>query len=416
MPALLDRLRSQYVTAQDRYRSIEALVAEADRDPTDVEQGELDSLRATMTTLQPRIVEAVELERSLSVGTEALASVPAVPASGGRPPARRDSVPAPADTFRSWGDFASAQARGEVPAEQRDAINTAALDFMIEHARAFVDVTTADVPGIVPPIWIRTIADTISAAQPFITAFSQLPLPDVGMTLTYPKIATRPLVGKQTTEKTEVPSRKTTITSATSNVVTYGGGEDVSVQVLQRTDPAYLGLMLELYAEAMAIVCNTDAINFALGAFGATIGIGSDPTGWNAALANVVAGILTTSRLMPDTFVMGTDMWAAFAGATDPDGRPLFPNASPMNPLGQTSLDSTAGNVRGMTFVVDPMMPPDTGIIGARSAMTSLLGSVQTLSGDNVAKLGRDYAVFRFAAFIARRPDAAAVVSITTGP
>lgn len=295
----------------------------------------------------------------------------------------------------------------------RERIDGGALSYMVEHARALVDVTTADVPGIVPPIWIRTLADTISAAQPFVQAFSQLPLPDTGMTLTYPKLVTRPLVGKQTAEKTEVPSRKTTITSATANVVTYGGGEDVSVQVLQRTDPSYLGLMLELYAEAMAIVTNTDAINGALAAFGASIGIGTDASTWNEALATVVADLLTASRIMPDTFVMGTDMWAAFAGASDPDGRPLFPNASPMNPLGRTSLDSTTGDVRGMTFVVDPMMPADTGIIGARAAFTSMLGPVQTLSADNVAKLGRDYAVFRFAAFIQRRPDAAAVVSLT---
>lgn len=414
MPALLDRMRDQYTAAQDRYRALEALVAEADRDPTDVERAELDSLRSTMTTLQPRIVESVELERSLSAGSEALASVP----TGALPTARRDRPPAtpaanPAERFRSWGDYARAVAKGEVDEADRSAVEQLATDYGIDRARALVDVTTADVPGLLPPTWIRTIADTISAAQPFVTAFSQLPLPDTGMTLTYPKIATRPLVGKQTAEKTEVPSRKTTITSATSNVVTYGGGEDVSVQVLQRTDPSYLGLMLELYAEAMAITVNTDGINFALGAFGTTIGIGTDPATWNENLATVIAGILTASRLMPDTFVMGTDMWAAFAGATDPDGRPLFPNASPMNPLGQSSFDSTGGNVRGMSFVVDPMMPADTGIIGARTAMTSLLGPVQTLSADNVAKLGRDYAVFRFAAFIARRPDAAAVVSLT---
>lgn len=414
MPALLDRLRTQYQASADRYRALEALVAEADRDPTEVEQGELDSLRATMTGLQPRITEAVELERSLNTGMEALASVPAgaTPATSPRPPAPHRATN-PAERFRSWGEFAAGVARGDVPTDERNAIQDAALAFMVEHSRAFVDVTTADVAGIVPPIWIRTIADTISAAQPFVQAFSQMPLPDSGMTLTYPQITTRPLVGKQTTEKTEVPSRKTTITSATSPVSTYGGGEDVSVQVLQRTDPAYLGLMLELYAEAMAIVTNTDAINFALGGFGTSIGIGTDPAGWNAALADVIGDLLTASRIMPDTFVMGTDMWSAFAGASDPDGRPLFPNTSPMNPLGRSSFDSTAGDVRGMSFVVDPMMPPDTGIVGNRSAFTSLLGAVQTLSADNVSKLGRDYAVFRFVAFLIRRPDAAAVVSLT---
>lgn len=413
MPALLDRLRTQYTSAQERYRALESLISDADRDPTEVERGELEALRSTMTDLQPRITESVELERSLTAGMEALATVPA-----GAPPARRDA-PAPrrqdvpAERFRSLGDFASAVARGEVDTEQREAVQDQVLNYQMEHARALVDVTTADVPGIVPPIWIRTFADTISAAQPFIQAFSQLPLPDSGMTLTYPQIVTRPLVGRQVGgEKTEIPSRKTTITSATAGVVTYGGGEDVSVQVLQRTDPSYLGLMLDLYAEAMALVTNSDAIGQAVTAFGPAVDIGTVATAWNANLADVVADLLTASRLMPDTFVMGTDVWKAFAGAADTEGRPLFPNASPMNPLGRTSLDSTTGDVRGMTFVVDPSMDANSGIIANRSAFTSLLGAVQTLSADNVAKLGRDYAIFRFAAFITRRPDAGQLITV----
>lgn len=412
MPALLDRLRSQYTAAQDRYRALETLIADADRDPTDVERGELDALRSQMTDLQPRITESVDLERSLTVGLEALASVPSGAPPARREPAQRQPVPQAAERFRSWGEYAAAVARGEVEAEQREAVDDASLTYMIEHARAFVDVTTADVPGIVPPVWIRTIADTISASQPFIQAFSQLPLPDVGMTLTYPRITTRPLVGKQTTQKTEVSSRKTTISSNTANVATYGGGEDVSVQVLQRTDPSYLGLMLELYAEAMAIVTDTDAIAAALAAFGAPVAIGTVGSGFNAKVAQVISGLLTASRLMPDVFVMGTDMWGAFAGAADADGRPLFPSSSPMNPIGQTSYTSTAGDMRGLTFVVDPNMTSTLGVIGNRVAFTSLLGAVQTLSVDNASRLGRDYAVFRFASFIIRRPDAAKVVSL----
>jgi HK97 family phage major capsid protein len=415
MPALLDRLRSQYTAAQDRYRALEALIAESDRDPSEVEQGELDALRATMTQLQPRITESVELERSLNVGMEALATVPAgVPARRDAQPARRPDQPA--ERFRSWGEYAHEVAMGNVDADVRAAVDELSIGYMVEHARAFIDMTTADAPGLIPPVWIRTIADTVSAAQPFVEAFSQLPLPDVGMTVTYPTITARPLVGKQTTEKTDVPSRKSAITDATASVVTYGGGEDVSVQLIQRSDPSYLGLMLELYAEAMAILTDTEAINGALGAFGTSIDITADATTWNGALADVIADLLAASRLMPNVFVMGTQMWGDFAGATDADGRPLFPNTAPMNPLGQSSFDSTSGNVRGMAFVVDPNMPTNTGIIGNRVAFTSLLGAVQTLSADNVSKLGRDYAVFRFATHLIRRPDAAAVVTVPLAP
>jgi hypothetical protein len=426
MPAMLDRLNRQMTEAQDRYRSLETLIADEDRDPTDVEQGEMNALRSRMTELQPRILETVELERRLNDSASALASVPAatVPASASvRPSHGRTPVSGPLDVYRSFGEMAMAAAGGNpqfnvgaLDINERGALYEAQNRYLIEHARAFVDVTTGDVPGLVPPIWIRDLADTISAAQPTVTAFSQLALPDVGMTLNYPSITTRPLVGKQTVEKTEVPSRKTAIATNTAPVQTFGGGEDVSVQVLQRTDPPYLSLMLDLYAEAMAIAVNTEFINFILGVLPPSTDIGSVASAWNGALADIIAGILATSRLMPDVFVMGTQMWSDFAGASDPDGRPLFPNASPMNPLGQSSFDSTTGNVRGMTFVVDPMLAPNTGFIGNRNALSSLLGAVQTLSADNVSKLGRDYAVFRFAAFIARRPDAAAVVTVPLAP
>lgn len=413
MPAVLERLRTEYTTAQDRYRAIESLLEGEDRDPNETEQGELNSLTERMRSLQPRIAEASEMERMLNAGAEAFAGVPAASPSVQRGRGGDQRTRNPMEAFRSWGEYARAVANGEVTREDREQVETRALEFMVEHARALVDITTADVGGIVPPVWLRTIADTIDASQPFVTAFSQLPLPDVGMTLTYPSIATRPLVGKQNAEKTEVPSRKTSIIPNTVGVSTYGGGEDVSVQVLQRTDPSYLGLMLELYAEAMALVVDTDAINAALAAITApAVDLGT-PATFATQLAAAAVDVLNASRLMPDTLVVGTDVWGAFAGAVDADGRPLFPDVAPSNPVGRTDLSSTNGAARGLSLVVDPNMPDGTGVLGNRVAFTSLLGAVQTLSADNVAKLGRDYAVFRFAAFAIRRPDAMVKITYT---
>lgn len=412
MPALLDRMNRQMAEAQERYRSLETLITGEDRDPSDVERGEMDHLRARMEELQPQIIQSVELERRLNASTEAVATLP--PSTALLPRRERPSAPSasPFDAFRSWGDLARAMASNALSGDERENLYDVQARYLVEHSRALVDVTTADVPGLVPPIWLRDIADTISAAQPFVNAFSQMPLPDVGMTLSYPSITARPLVGKQVGEKTDIPSRKTTIGPNTANVSTYGGGEDVSVQVLQRTDPSYLSLMLELYAEAMAFVVDTDAIAAANTAITQTteLGAAADFTQQLAAAASMV---LKASRLMPDTMVVSVEMWEAFAGAADATGRPLFPNTGPSNPVGQSSIDSVAGNARGMTFVIDPNMAPNTGIMGARQAFTSMLGPVQTLSADNVSKLGRDYAVFRFATFLTRRPDA--MVKLTVG-
>jgi HK97 family phage major capsid protein len=412
---MLERLRAQFTTSTDRYRALEDLIANEDRDPTEIEQGELDSLGESLRSLQPRIEEATQLERSLSAGSTALATMPSnpVPSSRTRTPQR---IERPEERFRSFGDYASALLQsGAVPNDDFEAIQEAMFRYELaanEHRRAFVDVTTADVPGIVPPVWITTIADTILTSRPFVEAFSTLPLPDTGMTLNYPKVATRPLVGKQTTEKTDIASRKTTITQASSVVSTYGGGEDVSIQVLQRTDPAYLGLMLQLYAEQMAIAMDTDAIAAAETAVTTTAVTlsAAAPAAWNQLLATAIGSMIQASRLMPDTFVMGTSLWAAFAGAADATGRPLFPNVNGFNPVGTLSFTDTNGNVRGLTIAVDPQMTAAHGMIGNRVAFTAFVGGFQTLSVDNPTKLGRDYAVFEFAAFAQRRPDAAVKV------
>lgn len=412
MPAMLDRLRADFTASTDRYRALEELIAADDRDPTEVEQGELDALGERLRTMQPRIIEATDLERTLAAGSTAIASLPAtsVPSSRQRTPARTER---PEDRFRSFGEYALALVTpGAISPEDFMAIQGRMLSYELheqDRYRAFVDVTTADVPGLVPPAWITSIAETILTNRPFVEAFSTLPLPDTGMVVNYPKITARPLVGKQTGEKTDIASRKTTIAQGTTPVSTYGGGEDVSIQVLQRTDPAYLGLMLQLYAEQMAIVMDTDAVTAAETAITTTAITlsAAAPAAWNSLLATAIGAMMQASRLMPDVFVMGTSLWAAFAGAADTTGRPLFPNVNGFNPVGTLNFTDQNGNVRGLTIAVDPQMAATHGIIGNRSAFTSFVGGYQTMSVDNPMKLGRDYAVFEFAAFAARRPDAA---------
>lgn len=413
MPGVLDQLRSTYTTTQERYRSLEALVTADGHDITELEQTELDSMAESLRSMQPRIENAVELERSLAAGTSAFNNVPiTVPAhQGGGGGGRRQ--PNPMERFRSWGDYAHALAvPGEVPPEIWQPMQELMLASELRQPdvfRAVVDVLTTDVPGLVPPAYITSIAETINASRPFIDVFSSLPLPDTGMVLNYPQITQRPLVGKQTTQKTDVASRKTTVSQATASVVTYGGGEDVSVQVLQRTDPSYLTLMLQLYAEQMAIVMDTDIITQAEAAITTSVITlsAAAPAAWNKLLADAIAAMFQASRMFPDTFIMGSALWGAFAGASDTTGRPLFPNVNAMNPVGQMSFTDPTGNVRGLTVAVDANMTASHGVLGNSLAFTTFVGGYQTMNVNNPTKLGIDYAVFEFAAFAARRPDAA---------
>ncbi len=45
MPAMLDRLRTDFTQSTDRYRALEDLITGEDREPTEVEQGELEDLQ-----------------------------------------------------------------------------------------------------------------------------------------------------------------------------------------------------------------------------------------------------------------------------------------------------------------------------------------------------------------------------------
>jgi hypothetical protein len=270
-------------------------------------------------------------------------------------------------------------------------------------------VKNSEVPGLLPPQWVTDFAEVIRTARPFISAFDARPLPNTGMTVNYPSIGAKPMVGKMLGEKLEVPSRKTTVATNVANVETFGGGEDISIQVIQRTEPSYLTLVLELYAEQMATAMDTEAISIALAAIVAPneLTIDSDtPASWVATLADGAAKVLAANAI-PDTFVAGMDIWKAFASAVDSDGRPLFPHLAPSNPVGSISLSNpNSAEVRGLSLVFDPNMPPTKGIMGWSRAFVSFVGPLQTMSADNPAQLGRDYAVFQMGAFAVRRPDA----------
>ena len=406
---LLDRLREQFNATQEQVRAITDEIAESGEAPSEEQAANLTALDAELEALTPRIAQAASMAQRMSGAAELLTGVPA-----DLDARLRSTHRAPiAEQWSSFGEFARARANSEVNADVLEAIERAFNQR--EHSRAFVDVTTADVPGLLPPQWLTDIVQFIGSARPFITAFDTRPLPESGMTVNYPNITQRPQVGKQTTEKTDIASRKTTVANGVSSVETYGGGEDVSVQVLQRTEPAYLDLMLELYAEQMAMAMDTAAIASVAAVVPAgnklTLSLAA-PTGINQKLVDGAAKVFGANA-QPNVLVAGLDVWKYFAGAVDTSGRPLFPNISPSNPVGTTDLSSTTGDARGLGFFVDPNMTATKAYMGASRAFTTLLGGIQTLSADNPSKLGRDYAVFEFTAFAPRRPDA--IVEYTLG-
>jgi len=414
---LLETLRGQFTETTDQIRAIEAEVAEnPDGLPTDEQAASLESLNEALERVGPQIEHARARADRMNAGAELLAGVPNVDSAlqGVR------AVSHELHEFQTWGDYARALAAGQVAVPTIDALDRITREYeqqqrgRIDGRRALVDQTTANLGGILPPTWLKDIVDFIGTARPLISAFSSRPLPPSGMTVNFPQVTVRPLTGKQTAEKGATASRATTIVAGSAPVSTYGGGEDVSVQAIQRTDPSYLAIVNELYAEQMAINMDTDACALVIG--GATGPAGA----LSAALKGAdIAGVLAAAgkaalaaHATLDTWVMGLDVWAYVVGAADTTGRPLFPNVGPANPVGDSMVTSATGNARGLTFVADPNMAATKSVAGDSRAFTSLLGGVQTLRADNPAQLGVDFAVYEFAAFALRRPSALTVITL----
>ena len=176
--------------------------------------------------------------------------------------------------------------------------------------------------------------------------------------------------------------------------------------------------MGELYLEAMAVATDNLAWQVYASAVPAAHkrSLGTAASGWNAALFDLAGDILVAHRALPNRLVISSDIWAVWGGAADTEGRPLFTVTAPANPVGRVSLTSTDGEVRELSFVVDPNLPADRGALFDANAFRAALGPVQTLTADVPAKLGRDYAVFRFGAFLPVDASGLGMFSLGSAP
>lgn len=409
---------SAFEKAQDRARDlveqIRSLTEDADGNPVDLDEAGTEALAGLHTDLESTNA-LMERYRSIqeSVRTAQQTIAGATPVDMSLPRAAQRSE---VSRTRDFADFAAKAAKGELARDEIDFVGRAiAVGARTpDRSRALVDQTTANLPGILPPSWLTDIINFVGQARPFVTAFDQRPLPDTGLTIQYPTVTTKPQVAVQAAQKTDVASRATVVANNSANISTWAGGEDIAVQVLERTSPEYLSLVMELYAEEMAIACDTAAITAATaaitGANEITVTVGTDVI--NESLVAAAKVIMGARLGMPDTLVLGLDAWEAFAGATDQDGRPLFPDMGFQNPVGSASIASSSGSARGLNWVYDPNMPATKAILGVSRAFTSFFGPLRTITADVPSKLGYDAAVYQMGAFAVRRPDALVELTI----
>lgn len=171
-------------------------------------------------------VQAAEAEPEV-VMTAAAQTVPSSPAK----PVRRSDL-------RGVSELLAAMTQPGAPHQEL----TAALE----------DIITTDAAGLVRPAYVNDMVGRVEGARPVVNSILRRQLPASGMQLQRPRWSVPPVVDVQATEKTQVATAAATILLDSIDVITVAGGNDISVQAAERSDPSLIQELLTMFGAVYA--------------------------------------------------------------------------------------------------------------------------------------------------------------------
>jgi HK97 family phage prohead protease len=219
---------------------------------------------------------------------------------------------------------------------------------------------TTDNAGLVPTRQLSEIINPLGTTiRPSIDAISRGVLPDAGMTFEIPRITQMPTVAIEPEgdafSDTDQNSNFLSVT-----VQKYAGQQTFSVELLDRTSPAFFDELVRNMAAAYAKATNS-AVNAALIA-GASLDATTTVAAPTAAellgiVARGSASVYGATAGLPNPFarnmIVSTVQWSNIMSLNDA-GRPIYTASQPMNAGGVVAPTSLTGNVAGLNLYVDP--------------------------------------------------------------
>jgi HK97 family phage prohead protease len=220
---------------------------------------------------------------------------------------------------------------------------------------------TTDNAGLVPTRQLSEIINPLGTTiRPSIDAISRGVLPDAGMTFEIPKITAMPTVAVAA-EDAAFSNTDQNSAFLSVSVAKYAGQQVFSVELLDRTSPAFFDELVRNMAAAYAKSTNA-AVNAAL-ISGATLDattVATYPTATEllGIVARGSASVYGATAGLPNPFarnmVVSTGQWSNIMTLNDA-GRPIYNTVTnPMNQAGLATPTSLTGNVAGLNLYVDP--------------------------------------------------------------
>jgi HK97 family phage major capsid protein len=231
-----------------------------------------------------------------------------------------------------------------------------------DQARQYVIAAdnTTDNAGMVPTRQMAEVVNGLSTSiRPSIDAISRGTLPDAGMTFEIPKITQAPTVAV-TAEEGNPSDTDQNSAFITVDVKKFAGQQTFSVELLDRTSPAFFDELIRNMAAAKAKAENAYVNGLLIsGSTTDATTVATYPTA--AELLGIIsrgaASVYSATAGLPRPFakslIASTGQWANLMTLND-SGRPIYNASQPSNAGGVVRPDSLVGNVAGLDLFVDP--------------------------------------------------------------
>jgi HK97 family phage prohead protease len=220
-----------------------------------------------------------------------------------------------------------------------------------QYLRAAADTT--DNAGLIPTRQLTEIINPLSNAdRPFIDSISTAALPDAGMTFEIPKLTQVPTVA-ETAEGAAPSQTDQNVSFLSVNVKKYAGRQIFSVELLDRSSPAFFAELVRQMEFAYASA--TDA------AVGATLSaVATDGGNRTMSAANIqdfiadaAVSVYSGTLGFAENIVVSPDQWGALMGLVDGSNRAVFTQTiNPQNASGNLTPTNIRGNIGGLNLRV----------------------------------------------------------------
>jgi HK97 family phage prohead protease len=229
-----------------------------------------------------------------------------------------------------------------------------------QYLRAAADTT--DNAGLIPTRQLTEVINPLSNAdRPFIDSISSAALPDAGMSFEIPKLTQAPTVA-ETAEGAAPSNTDQNVSFLTVNVKKYAGQQQFSVELLDRSSPAFFAELVRqmefAYAKATDVAVGTALIN------GGTDGGNRTLTAANIQdfISDAAVSIYKGTLGFAQNIVVSPEQWGALMGLVDGSNRAVFTQTiNPQNASGNLTPTNIRGNIGGLNLRVSTALTDGSG-------------------------------------------------------